>query len=96
MLTRSEKILAVANFVLVKHPDAPAETKSKLYRALGAMYVSLCRYAGDSEAVAREFCSLRLCWSELAIARFFYVRGWLTVYLDYCDACIFFCACLRV
>lgn len=43
MLTRSEKILAVANFVLVKHPDAPAETKSKLYRALGAMYVSLCR-----------------------------------------------------
>eukprot|EP00035_Acanthoeca_spectabilis_P024139 m.452496 g.452496 ORF g.452496 m.452496 type:complete len:271 (+) comp20340_c0_seq1:24-836(+) len=44
MLTRSEKILAVANFVLVKHPDAPAETKSKLYRALGAMYTAREKY----------------------------------------------------
>lgn len=51
--------------------------------------------AGDSEAVAREFCSLRLCWSELAIARFFYVRGWLTISLDSCDA-LCFLTCVKI
>eukprot|EP00038_Savillea_parva_P010753 m.192536 g.192536 ORF g.192536 m.192536 type:complete len:267 (+) comp18671_c0_seq1:94-894(+) len=43
-LTRAEKILAIANFILVKHPEAPPETKSKLYRALGTMYTARQKY----------------------------------------------------